>query len=90
MVTRPPEVFVGILDRFEREVQAFGRFPSYFLGLANDAGEWEHYDGHLKVVDSDGAIVVEPPFDEGNRVARPSPTTATSSKACTALDRWRG
>jgi NAD-reducing hydrogenase large subunit len=53
------ELFVGILDRFEREVQAFGQFPSYFLGLANDVGEWEHYDGHLRVVDSDGAVVAD-------------------------------
>jgi len=53
------ELFIGMLDEFEREVQAFGRFPSYFLGLANDAGVWEHYDGHLKVVDAQGVVVAD-------------------------------
>jgi NAD-reducing hydrogenase large subunit len=53
------ELFIGILDRFQREVDVFGRFPSFFLGLANDDGVWEHYDGHLKVVDSEGAVVAD-------------------------------
>jgi NAD-reducing hydrogenase large subunit len=52
-------LFTGILDRFDREVQAFGRFPSYFLGLANADGVWEHYDGHLRVVDATGAVVAD-------------------------------
>ena len=53
------ELFVGMLDQFAREVRAFGSFPSYFLGLANDTGIWEHYDGHLKVVDSSGSVVAD-------------------------------
>lgn len=53
------ELFISILERFEREVHAFGSFPSLHLGLANDDGTWEHYDGHLKVVDADGATVVD-------------------------------
>ena len=59
------DLFTDILDRFEREVRAFGQFPSYFLALANEDGLWEHYDGHLKVVDAEGAVVVdELPFWE--------------------------
>jgi NAD-reducing hydrogenase large subunit len=53
------ELFVGMLDDLEREVRAFGEFPSYFLGLANDTGVWEHYDGHLKVVDAEGVMVAD-------------------------------
>ena len=53
------ELFIGMLDRFEREVQAFGRFPSFFLGLADGSGVWEHYDGHLKVVDAAGTVVAD-------------------------------
>ena len=58
-------LFTGMLDRFEREVRAFGSFPSLHMGLANDAGVWEHYDGHLKVVDAAGNIVADevPPAD---------------------------
>ena len=29
------------------------------LGLANDAGTWENYDGHLKFVDADGNVVAD-------------------------------
>jgi NAD-reducing hydrogenase large subunit len=52
-------LFVSILDNYEREVRAFGSFPSLFLGLANDDGLWEHYDGHLKMVDSEGTVVAD-------------------------------
>ncbi len=53
------ELFLGIIDRFDREVRSFGKFPSFFLGTANDTGTWEYYDGHLKVIDSDGAVVAD-------------------------------
>ncbi|MGI9643520.1 MAG: Ni/Fe hydrogenase subunit alpha [Acidimicrobiia bacterium] len=53
------DLFIKMLDGFEREVRAFGEFPSYFLALANDAGLWEHYDGHLKVIDSSGEVVAD-------------------------------
>jgi NAD-reducing hydrogenase large subunit len=52
-------LFTGMLDQFEREVRAFGAFPSLHLGLANPEGLWEHYDGTLKMVDADGTVVVE-------------------------------
>ncbi len=52
-------LFTELLDRFAREVGAFGSFPSLHMGLANDAGTWEHYDGHLKIVDAEGATVVD-------------------------------
>jgi NAD-reducing hydrogenase large subunit len=53
------DLFTGILDKFDREVRAFGKFPSYFLALANDDGLWEHYDGHIKVVDAKGEVVAD-------------------------------
>ena len=53
------DLFVGMLDRFEREIAAFGAFPSLHLGLANDAGTWETYDGDLRFVDADGGVVVD-------------------------------
>jgi NAD-reducing hydrogenase large subunit len=52
-------MFVGMLGGFEREIRAFGAFPSLHLALANDAGTWEHYDGHLRVVDADGTVVAD-------------------------------
>jgi NAD-reducing hydrogenase large subunit len=53
------ELFVDMLDRFDREIRAFGAFPSLHLGLANDSGQWEHYDGHLRFVDAEGAVVAD-------------------------------
>jgi len=39
------------------EVASFGDFPSLYLGLANDRGEWEHHDGRLRFIDSRGERV---------------------------------
>lgn len=53
------ELFTGMLDRFEREVEAFGKFDSFFLATSRDDGRWEHYDGHLKVIASDGTVAAD-------------------------------
>jgi len=52
-------LFKGMLDNFTTEVQAFGNFPSLYMGLVGKNGEWEHYDGHLRFVDSEGNIVAD-------------------------------
>jgi len=52
-------LFKKLLDQFTTEVQAFGNFPSLFMGLVSKNGEWEHYDGHLRFVDSQGNIVAD-------------------------------
>jgi NAD-reducing hydrogenase large subunit len=52
-------IFISMLGKFEREINAFGLFPSLHLGLANDAGTWENYDGHLRFVDSEGNTVAD-------------------------------
>ena len=43
------DLFTDIRDRFGREAQSFGRFPSLFLAHCSDDGTWEHYDGGLRV-----------------------------------------
>lgn len=53
------ELFISMLGRFEREARAFGTFPSLHLGLANNAGTWENYDGHLRFVDAEGTVVAD-------------------------------
>ncbi len=53
------ERFKGVLDRFAEEVEAFGKFPSLFLGLVAEDGSWEHYGGRLRIVDAEGRIVEE-------------------------------
>lgn len=46
-----------LLGQFADEVQHFGNFGTLFMGLvgANDA--WEHYDGQLRVIDSNGVVM---------------------------------
>ncbi len=53
------DLYRTIADGFRREIDAFGSFPSLFLGLANDDGTWEHHTGHIKVIDADGAVVAD-------------------------------
>jgi NAD-reducing hydrogenase large subunit len=51
------ELYLRVADRFSREIAALGRFPSYFLGLANDSWTWEHHGGHLKIIDGSGRVI---------------------------------
>ena len=53
------ERFVGLLDGFDREVRAFGSFPSLHLAHCAADGTWEHYGGALRVVDGAGTIVAD-------------------------------
>ena len=48
-----------MLDSHQDEAQVFGNFPSLFMGLVTPDGAWEHYDGKLRFVDSDGSIVAD-------------------------------
>jgi NAD-reducing hydrogenase large subunit len=51
--------FKSILDSFHEEAISFGDFPSLFMGLVTEEGNWEHYDGNLRFVDTDGEIVAD-------------------------------
>ena len=53
------QLLISMIGQFEREIQAFGLFPSLHLGLANEAGTWENYDGHLRFVDAEGNVVAD-------------------------------
>src|SRR5208282_5466093 len=48
-----------LLDRYHDEVESFGNFPTLFLGLVRPNGDWEHYDGVIRLVDSTGKIVAD-------------------------------
>jgi NAD-reducing hydrogenase large subunit len=52
-------LFKGLLDKFQEEVEVFGKFPTLFLGLVAADGSWEHYGGALRFVNASGAIVAE-------------------------------
>ncbi len=64
-----PELYASLalaLERLQRtfeplqaEVDALGNFPSLHLGLVNDAGDLEFYDGRLRLVDAAGHVVAD-------------------------------
>ncbi|MCB0192773.1 MAG: Ni/Fe hydrogenase subunit alpha [Anaerolineae bacterium] len=41
------------------EIESYGNFPSLFMGLVTPEGGLEHYDGLLRVMDSEGRTVQE-------------------------------
>jgi NAD-reducing hydrogenase large subunit len=53
------ERFKRLLDDFQEEFGTFGNFPTLHMGLVTEAGNWEHYDGHLRFVDADGSVVAD-------------------------------
>ena len=53
------DLFKRLLDQYATEVETFGKFPSLFMGLVGKNGLWEHYDGHLRFMDSDGNMVAD-------------------------------
>ncbi|MFZ9738090.1 MAG: Ni/Fe hydrogenase subunit alpha [Prochlorotrichaceae cyanobacterium] len=54
------DLFKGMLESaLKDEIHIFGDFPSLFMSLVGKNGEWEHYGGHLRFVDSQGNIVAD-------------------------------
>ena len=53
------ETYKKMLDGFEEEVQNFGNFPSYYMGLVTPVGGLEHYDGKIRIMDKNGEVVAE-------------------------------
>ena len=44
-------------DNNVTEIETYGQFPSLFVGLVSDEGGLEHYDGKLRIMDSEGRLV---------------------------------
>jgi NAD-reducing hydrogenase large subunit len=53
------KLFKSLLTKFADEIENFGKFPSLFMGLVGKNGLWEHYDGHIRFMDSEGNIVAD-------------------------------
>jgi NAD-reducing hydrogenase large subunit len=56
-VERTLETFKPLLEHFKAEIETFANFPSLFLALVDEHGNLEHYDGKLRIMDSDGTVV---------------------------------
>ncbi len=48
-----------VIRMFQEEIATFANFPTLFVGLVSPEGTIEHYDGVLRVVDSQRKIVVD-------------------------------
>lgn len=53
------DLFKKLLDKYGREAQIFGNFPSLFMGLVGPNGVWEHHDGTIRFVDSSRNIIAD-------------------------------
>lgn len=51
--------FKRSLARFSEEIATFANFPTMFLGLVNEEGEFEHYDGGMRILDSIGNVIAD-------------------------------
>jgi NAD-reducing hydrogenase large subunit len=49
--------FRGSLEKFSAEIGVFANFPTLFMGMIDDRGLAEYYDGALRVIDSEGNII---------------------------------
>ncbi len=47
------------VSKFRDEIRTFANIQSLFLGLVNDAGELDFYDGKIRVVDASGKIIAD-------------------------------
>jgi NAD-reducing hydrogenase large subunit len=53
------EQVTALEQRFAREIEVFGRFPSLYLSHCAPDGTWEHLEGALRVIDAEGSVVVD-------------------------------
>ena len=52
-------LFKGLIEANQEEVENIGKFDSLFMGLVAPDGEWEHHGGLLRFSDSKGNIIAD-------------------------------
>jgi NAD-reducing hydrogenase large subunit len=52
-------IYQKMLEGFGEEVENFGNFPSYYMGLVTPDGGLEHYDGKIRIMDQHGVVSAE-------------------------------
>lgn len=48
-----------IMKQFKPEIDTFANFPSLYLGLVDNLGNLEHYDGNFRMMDAAGNIIID-------------------------------
>lgn len=59
IIQRSLDWFKRSLEGYREEIQSFANFPSLFMGMVNEQGGLEFYDGHMRIVDATGTIVAD-------------------------------
>ena len=59
IVKRTLALWKRTLDGFPNEIESFSNFPTMYCGLVGPDGSLRLYDGNLRFVDPDGAIVAD-------------------------------
>jgi NAD-reducing hydrogenase large subunit len=54
---RTYRLYRGVVKRFKEEADNFGDLPTMFMGLVDPKGNLEHYDGLLRIKDSEGNLI---------------------------------
>jgi NAD-reducing hydrogenase large subunit len=59
IVRRTLELWKKTLDQFPDEIESFSNFPTMYCGLVGPDGSMQLYDGNLRFVGADGAMVAD-------------------------------
>lgn len=54
---RTYRLYRGVVKRFKEETEVFGDLPTMFMGMVDAKGNLDHYDGLLRIKDSEGNII---------------------------------
>jgi NAD-reducing hydrogenase large subunit len=57
--TKTLDMWKQMLDGLQEEVEHFGNFPTYYMGLVEPDGGLEHYDGKIRIKDPQGSVAAE-------------------------------
>lgn len=58
-VLRTLDWYKATFKQFEAEIRAFANFPTLFMGLVNESGDLELYDGNLRIKDAWNRLIVD-------------------------------
>ena len=59
IATKTLDWFKPVINAFAQEIDSFANFPSLFMALVSSDGTLEHYDGSIRIVDSQRRIVAD-------------------------------
>jgi NAD-reducing hydrogenase large subunit len=56
-IQRTLQWFKASIEKFSAEIEVFANFPTLFMGLVDEHGLAEYYDGALRIIDSEGNVI---------------------------------